>query len=313
VSLRPRPGSGWCRWPRDCSPPGSGPRWGWPRNAPRWGPPGVLRPQPRAPDGGPGYGDPPGTPHPGARPGTAPDLYVEVDQPDRRPAGTGPSAEALTVVFCHGHALTLDAWHFQREALRGRHRLVFWDQRGHGRSGPGTVEAATIDQIGRDLAAVLDAVAPTGPLVLVGHSMGGMAIMSLAQLRPELFTDRVLGVALVATSAGDLSGLDLGMTLLGRWMPRLVPGAAALLGRAPAPGGPRAVAGGPIWRRSWSAGTPSPPRCHRPGPVRHRDDRRHQVRGDLGVHPGLRRPRQTVGPGHPERAGGRGPGRRTAT
>jgi pimeloyl-ACP methyl ester carboxylesterase len=169
--------------------------------------------------------------------GDGTELYVEVDEVDRSgPDGNpvrGRSGEPVTVVFCHGHALTMDAWHFQRAAMRGRYRLVLWDQRGHGRSGTGTVAAATIDQVGRDLGAVVDAVAPQGPLILVGHSMGGMAVMSLAQDRPELFTDRVLGVALVATSAGDLSRMDLGLTLLGRWVPRVVPGTAALLARTP--------------------------------------------------------------------------------
>jgi pimeloyl-ACP methyl ester carboxylesterase len=57
---------------------------------------------------------------------------------------------------------------------------------------------------GRDLAAVLDAVVPAGPVVLAGHSMGGMTIMALARRHPELFGPRVVGVFLLATSAGGL-------------------------------------------------------------------------------------------------------------
>jgi pimeloyl-ACP methyl ester carboxylesterase len=38
---------------------------------------------------------------------------------------------------------------------------------------------------------VLDAVVPTGPVVLVGHSMGGMTVMALADSAPELFGPRV--------------------------------------------------------------------------------------------------------------------------
>ena len=49
---------------------------------------------------------------------------------------------------------------------------------------------------------MLDLLAPTGPVVLAGHSMGGMTIMALAAARPELFGDRVRGVALVSTAAG---------------------------------------------------------------------------------------------------------------
>src|SRR6266576_3173504 len=46
----------------------------------------------------------------------------------------GPSAAPVTVVFCHGYTLNQDCWHFQRRDLAG-HRLAFWDQRDHGRSG----------------------------------------------------------------------------------------------------------------------------------------------------------------------------------
>ena len=75
--------------------------------------------------------------------------------------------------------------------------MVFWDQRSHGRSGRSDLTHATIDQLGDDLLAVLEATtAPGRPVVLVGHSMGGMTIMALADRHPELFGDRVVGVAL---------------------------------------------------------------------------------------------------------------------
>jgi pimeloyl-ACP methyl ester carboxylesterase len=81
--------------------------------------------------------------------------------------------------------------------------LVRYDQRGHGRSTWGEAEIS-IDQLGHDLADVIDQLAPTGSVVLGGHSMGGMTVMCLAASRPELFGDRVRGVALVSTAAGDL-------------------------------------------------------------------------------------------------------------
>ena len=112
-------------------------------------------------------------------------LHVEVDGPDDAP---------LTVVFSHGYTLNQDSWHFQRRDLPrlrpgdARVRLVFWDQRSHGRSGRGSPENATIDQTGEDLYAVLKAtVRPGAPVVLVGHSMGGMSVMALADRHPELF------------------------------------------------------------------------------------------------------------------------------
>jgi pimeloyl-ACP methyl ester carboxylesterase len=116
----------------------------------------------------------------------------------------GVPGAALTVVFSHGFTARLAEWELQRAALRTRARLVLWDQRGHGRSGWTPLTRATIDRTSRDLGQVLDAVAPTGPVVLAGHSMGGMSILALARQRPELFGDRVVGAFLLATSAGGL-------------------------------------------------------------------------------------------------------------
>ncbi len=123
-------------------------------------------------------------------------LHVEVDEAPRSP---------LTVIFVHGFALNLDCWHFQRAGYRGLVRAVFYDQRSHGRSGRSTDEHATIEQLGVDLLQVLDEVVPDGPVVLVGHSMGGMSIFALAEAHPELFGDRIVGVGLISTTAGGLS------------------------------------------------------------------------------------------------------------
>jgi pimeloyl-ACP methyl ester carboxylesterase len=141
---------------------------------------------------------PTGPPPPGSRTVTTDDgvpLHVEVD---------GDANAPLTVVLSHGFTARLVEWEIQRAALRDRARLVLWDQRGHGRSGWTPLPDATIDRTGRDLGQVLDAVVPTGPVVLAGHSMGGMSVMALARQRPELFGTRVVGVFLLATSAGGL-------------------------------------------------------------------------------------------------------------
>ncbi|MEV5705822.1 alpha/beta fold hydrolase [Actinoallomurus sp. NPDC052274] len=129
-----------------------------------------------------------------------------------------------TVVFCHGFLLNSTSWHLQRDALAGRVRVVLWDLRGHGRSGWGSPPNATIDQLGRDLYAVLKETAPRGPIVLVGHSMGGMAILGLADAHPELFGDRIVGVLLASTSSGDLSSVTIGLPeRTARVLHRMVP------------------------------------------------------------------------------------------
>lgn len=144
-------------------------------------------------------------------------LHVEVDEVDEslmgaRSAWRGQGVTPpVTVVFVHGYCLNLDCWHFQRAAYRNLVRTVFYDQRSHGRSGDSGRERSTIDQLGRDLKRVLDTVVPDGPVVLVGHSMGGMSIIALAEEFPELIGDRVVGAALISTTAG---GLDPGRLLL---------------------------------------------------------------------------------------------------
>jgi pimeloyl-ACP methyl ester carboxylesterase len=121
----------------------------------------------------------------------------------------GSDEAPVTVVLAHGWTLAQAAWDDVAHLLTprvaaGELRVVRYDQRGHGRSTWGEAEI-TIDQLGNDLGELLDRLAPSGPIVLGGHSMGGMTIMALAAERPELFGDRVRGVALVSTGAGDLA------------------------------------------------------------------------------------------------------------
>jgi len=137
-------------------------------------------------------------------------LRVEVD---------GDLDAPLTVVFLHGFTLRMDAWHFQRRELGDAARLVFYDHRSHGESGRSEPENCTIDQLGKDLHTVLQAVAPSGPVVLVGHSMGGMTILALADQHPELFGDRIVGVALLSTSTGELAKTIVGLP---GWLSRAV-------------------------------------------------------------------------------------------
>jgi pimeloyl-ACP methyl ester carboxylesterase len=148
-------------------------------------------------------------------------LHATVDGSDEAP---------VTLVLAHGWTLSQAAWDDVADLLAqriadGELRLVRYDQRGHGRSTWGEAEIS-IDQLGHDLADVIDQLAPTGPVVLGGHSMGGMTIMCLAAARPELFGDRVRGVALVSTSAGDLTSDP--RSAAGR-MAKLKPGALNVL------------------------------------------------------------------------------------
>src|SRR5699024_12499755 len=113
----------------------------------------------------------------------------------------GPTDAPMTVVFAHCYTLTMASWHFQCRHLADRFgskiRMVFYDQRGHALSGKSSRENSTIDQLARDLDSVISATAPTGPVVVIGHSMGGMTAMGYVARRAETVRDRVVGVGLV--------------------------------------------------------------------------------------------------------------------
>lgn len=121
------------------------------------------------------------------------------------PEGTGP--ETPTLVLAHGWALSHHSWSPVIQALADDPvRIVTWDQRGHGISRTRLVrkeiDQVSVDQLGADLAAVIESfVPPAAPIVLAGHSMGGMTVMSYAAQFPSEVTARVRGVVLVSTAA----------------------------------------------------------------------------------------------------------------
>ncbi|BBY28394.1 alpha/beta fold hydrolase [Mycolicibacterium sediminis] len=129
----------------------------------------------------------------------------------------GPEDAPLTVVFAHGFCLRMGAFHFQRARLSEQWgtqvRMVFYDQRGHGRSGDAAPATYTVPQLGQDLEAVLAVMAPRGPVVLVGHSMGGMTVLSHARQFPKHYKTRIVGVALISTAAEGVSRSPLGEIL----------------------------------------------------------------------------------------------------
>jgi pimeloyl-ACP methyl ester carboxylesterase len=165
-------------------------------------------------------------------------LHVEIDAADtssrsrRHLAGRTP-----TVVLVHGFCLSNRCWVLQRRALvASGYRVVTYDQRGHGRSGQPALDQCTVAQLGRDLAAVIEATCSTGPVVLVGHSMGGMTVMSYAGQHPDVVRERVLAVALISTSTGgaEMTEFGLGATV-GRVVGSLGPGVLSRMSRYAGP------------------------------------------------------------------------------
>lgn len=116
------------------------------------------------------------------------DLYVEE---------AGP-ASSKGAVFVHGSALRSDVWHYQMSGVGG-HRLVFFDLRGHGRSQPKGDLDFTIENLARDIEAVIED-SELDEVVLVGHSIGGMIALQLASLRLEWLGSRIKGLVLLNTT-----------------------------------------------------------------------------------------------------------------
>ncbi|MGE9697767.1 alpha/beta fold hydrolase [Streptomyces sp. NRRL F-5630] len=151
-------------------------------------------------------------------------VHVEVFGPEDAPA----------VVLAHGWTCSIAFWAAQIRALAPDHRVIAYDQRGHGRSpappGPlGYSPKALAD----DLEAVLEAtLAPGEPAVLAGHSMGGMTFMAAAE-RPA-FREHAAAVLLCSTGparlVGEASVLPLPKSPLRRRLTGAVLGVRAPLG-----------------------------------------------------------------------------------
>jgi pimeloyl-ACP methyl ester carboxylesterase len=125
-----------------------------------------------------------------------------------------------TVLLAHGWTLDHTSWDGVVAALPGT-RVTRYDHRGHGGSAPSPRGTATIEQAADDLAELITDRIPDGPVVLVGHSMGGMTAMALAERHADLFANRIAGVMLVATSCGGLADGTLGLP---KWLARRVAG-----------------------------------------------------------------------------------------
>ncbi len=109
--------------------------------------------------------------------------------------GDGP-----TIVLVHGLTANRHDWGPMAPALLDAgYQLVAIEQRGHGDSTPGTAGYGSA-QLGRDLAAVFEEL-DLRAAALVGHSMGGMAIMGFATQVPDVFAKRVESMVLIATAA----------------------------------------------------------------------------------------------------------------
>jgi pimeloyl-ACP methyl ester carboxylesterase len=112
--------------------------------------------------------------------------------------------EGSILLFSHGFSLDMTTWREQWSELGDEFRCIALDHRAHGRSDVPASGDVSLRSMARDLATVLAAVAPDRRVVLIGHSMGAMAILALAEQRPDLFGPTIGGVAFLGASASDL-------------------------------------------------------------------------------------------------------------
>jgi pimeloyl-ACP methyl ester carboxylesterase len=115
-------------------------------------------------------------------------LYVETSG-----HGAGP-----TLLFTHGWGLDSTIWGLMRHALADRYQIVAWDLPGLGRSKRGNTKAICLTDFAENLKRVMATV--DGPVVLIGHSIGGMTIQTLARDHLEVLSPKVSGIVLLNTT-----------------------------------------------------------------------------------------------------------------
>lgn len=117
---------------------------------------------------------------------------------------TGPVDPVATIVATHGLSLTSEIFDDVAARLESAAdvRIIAYDARGHGGSDKGE---PSIERLADDLAHVINRLVPTGPVVLVGHSVGGMVQLALAERHPNLVTERVSGAVFVCSTGGGVA------------------------------------------------------------------------------------------------------------
>jgi pimeloyl-ACP methyl ester carboxylesterase len=120
-------------------------------------------------------------------------LHVEFDGTPGKPV----------IVLTHGWALDSTAWYYVRKTLARDYRLVLWDLPGLGKStqpGDGRYSVTRLAEDLRRVIAEAGEQAGGGPVTLVGHSIGGFMMLTLARLHPDLFRGKINGMVFVDTT-----------------------------------------------------------------------------------------------------------------
>ena len=133
-----------------------------------------------------------------ARGGTARTL-ARPDGSELRVEAYGPEG-APVIVLTHGWGLDSTEWYYAKKELAARFRLVVWDLPGLGLSKRPDDNDYSLENLARHLDAVVEAAGGSGPVVLMGHSIGGMITLTYCKLFPAKLGTRVGGLVLVNTT-----------------------------------------------------------------------------------------------------------------
>lgn len=122
-----------------------------------------------------------------------------------RPDGTvlqvefyGPE-DGQPIILSHGWGPNSTVWYYAKRQLSDRFRVIVWDLPGLGKSSRPKNKDYSLEKYARDLEAVI-AIAGNKPVILLGHSMGGMIILTFCRLFPQHLANRVAGLILVDTT-----------------------------------------------------------------------------------------------------------------
>ena len=107
--------------------------------------------------------------------------------------------EAPPLLVTHGWGVTSAQWYYLLQDIGERFRLVVWDLPGLGRSTRPAQPEYRLDMMARALETILTFLGPR-PVVLVGHSIGGMILLTVCRLFPDALGRRVCGMVLAHTT-----------------------------------------------------------------------------------------------------------------
>ncbi|MBD2108677.1 alpha/beta hydrolase [Nodosilinea sp. FACHB-13] len=141
------------------------------------------------------------------------EIEVEFYGPDRAP----------TLILTHGWGPDSTAWYYAKKQLTDQFRVVVWDLPGLGKSQKPKNRDYSLEKYARDLEAVL-ALVNDQPAILVGHSMGGMILLTFSRLFPERLEQQVAGLILVdSTYTNPLKTTTFSKLLMALQKPLLEP------------------------------------------------------------------------------------------